>query len=495
MPAELRILFVTSEAHPLVKTGGLGDVGGALPPALRALGVDIRLMLPAYPGLIEQTQAKPLGSPLQALSSMLPVQLFQGVLPDTDTPVYLVDSPVLYHRNGPYVDENGKDWPDNLLRFGVFSRTAALFGSDGQVFGWTPQLIHCNDWQTGLTPAYLSVNSGRTAGSLLSIHNMAFQGNFPPLFLSQLELPKSSYSADGVEFHGQISFLKAGIYYADHISTVSPTYAREIQTAEFGYGLEGLLARRSGELTGILNGVDTTEWDPANDSLLPVRYARNRLSGKAVNKRALRERFGLDASENVPIVGIVSRLTKQKGIDLTLSVAERLLAEPMQLVVLGSGEKSFESQLMQLVSNLPGKVGVHIGYDEELAHLVEAGSDIFLMPSRFEPCGLNQMYSMLYGTPPVVRNTGGLADSVVDTTPSTLANDTATGFVFNGANSDELLACVLRALLLFDNKKAWRRLQISGMKRDFGWNRSAEQYLSLYQKLILGAAETLPTIP
>lgn len=359
-----------------------------------------------------------------------------------------------------------------------------MFGIAANPFGWEPQLIHCNDWQTGLTPAYLAHALEARASSLISIHNMAFQGNFPPHWLPHLDLPSSSFSVQGVEFHGQLSFLKAGIYYADHICAVSPTYAEEIQTAEFGNGLEGLLSSRMDQLTGILNGVDTAYWDPTNDPLLPAPFSRSKLAGKAINKRALQEQFDLTIDPKVPLLGIVSRLSWQKGIDLVLAIAGELLTQPVQLVVLGSGDKSFEADLKQLQQQWPKKVGVHLGYSEKLAHLVEAGADIFLMPSRFEPCGLNQMYSMLYGTPPVVRQTGGLADSVIDATPRNLAAKTATGFVFKGENEAELLACVLRALTLFQQKTAWQKLQISGMKRDFGWHSSALKYLELYRSLI-----------
>ena len=479
-----RVLFVTPEAHPLIKTGGLGDVAGALPAALRETGLDVRVLLPAYPSLIEKTGAEPLGPPLQVLRDILPARLFLGLMPDAATPVYLVDAPSLYHRCGPYVDENGRDWPDNVLRFGLLARVASMFGHEGGAFGWAPQLVHCNDWQTGLTPAYLAHAPGARARSLISIHNMAFQGNFAARLLRQLDLPRSSFSVQGLEFHGKLSFLKAGLYYADHITTVSPTYAREIQTAAFGYGLQGLLSLRRKQLTGILNGVDTVHWNPASDALLPARYSSGRLQGKSANKRSLQERFGLRTESGVPVLGMVTRLTRQKGIDLVLGIAEKLLAEPVQLIILGSGDGACQNELQRLRLDFEGKVGIHIGYDEELAHLVMAGSDIFLMPSRFEPCGLTQMYSMLYGTPPIVRRTGGLADSVVDATPRTLADDTATGFLFTGDNEAELMGCVLRALILYQQKTAWRRLQTRGMKQDFSWRHSAEQYLALYRVLV-----------
>ena len=462
MSDDMGVLFVTPEAHPLIKTGGLGDVGGALPTALRHVGVDARLLLPAYPGLIETVNAQPLGAPLLVLAGMLEVQLFHGLMPGGDTQVYLIDAPSLYYRSGPYVDEKGKDWADNAFRFAVLSRVAAMFGSQPDLFDWKPKLIHCNDWQTGLTPAYLSFGPGNQTRTLITLHNMAFQGNFPPRLLPHLDLPKTSYKVQGLEFHGQLSFLKAGLFYADHINAVSPTYAEEIQTSDYGYGLEGLLAQRNDQLSGILNGVDTSYWNPLHDPYLPENYSSTGLAGKAASKLALQKHFGLEQNPDVPLLGIVSRLTRQKGIDLVLAIADQLLAQSVQLAILGSGDSAFESELQCLPREQPGRVGIHIGYDEALAHVVEAGADIFLMPSRFEPCGLNQMYSMLYGTPPVVRHTGGLADSVVDATPSTLADGTATGFVFSGANEAELLACVLRALILFQDRKAWRKIQLAG---------------------------------
>lgn len=484
MPDALRVLVATPEAHPLIKTGGLGDVGGALPRALRESGVDARLLVPAYEGLIERLNAEPLSAPLRVLPDVLPVRLYQALMPDEDTPVYLIDAPSLYRRSGPYVDQNGRDWPDNALRFGALSRTAAIFGSDNVSFGWRPQIVHCNDWQTGLTPAYLSLSPGARARTLITVHNMAFQGVFPPSYLAHLCLPGSSFDIDGLEFHRQISFLKAGLRYADHITAVSPTYAKEIQTPEFGCGLDGLLAQRRDQLTGILNGVDRTEWDPAHDPQLPANYSSDNLEAKGQSKSVLQQRFGLKKAPGTPVLAIVSRLTNQKGIDLVLGIAEQLLAQPVQLAVLGSGENAFEAEFRRLQSGHPGRVGVHIGYDEGLAHLVEAGADIFLMPSRFEPCGLNQMYSMLYGTPPVVHRTGGLADTVIDATPSTLARGTATGFVFANENQTEFLSCLMRALILYQNREAWRRLQRTGMSQDFGWKRSALRYSRVYDSLL-----------
>ncbi|MCP4041823.1 MAG: glycogen synthase GlgA, partial [Gammaproteobacteria bacterium] len=385
---------------------------------------------------------------------------------------------------GPYGDEMGHDWPDNALRFGLFSRVAARFGGAKNTTGWSPNIIHCNDWQTGLVPAYLAHSRNRRPATVFSIHNLAFQGCFSAELVPYLDLPKSSFSIDGVEFHDKLSFLKAGLFYADHLTTVSPTYAHEIRTAEFGYGMEGLLSIRFAQLTGILNGVDTGHWDPATDPLLPCNYSRNDLGGKSACKAALQKQLGLKNDPDIPVLGLVSRLTWQKGIDLLLGISGELDRQPLQLAILGSGDKTYETQLRQLAMDAPGRVEVHVGYNEALAHLVEAGSDIFLMPSRFEPCGLNQMYSLRYGTLPLVRRTGGLADSVIDATPRTIDDGTATGFVFEGPNYAELQACILRSLLLYRQKTTWRQLQLNGMRQDFSWHHSARQYMELYRTLI-----------
>lgn len=487
---KIKILFVTPEAHPLIKTGGLGDIGGALPGALQRLGLEVRILLPAYPDLIEQTKARLCCEPIKVLTEKFQVQLFLGQMPNDRTPVYLIDAPALYHRSNPYVDENGYDWPDNAFRFAVLSRVAAIFATNPELSGWEPHIIHCNDWQTGLVPLYMALNPKTKAQSVFTIHNMSFQGIFPPYAIFHLALPRSSYAVEGIEFHQNISFLKAGLYYADHITTVSPSYAKEILTAEYGYGLEGLLIKRKERLTAIINGIDTKSWNPRSDPYLPAIYSQGKLQGKAINKRALQHRFGLESNLDVPLLAMVSRLTMQKGIDLLLDIADRLLQQPVQLIVMGSGESCFESILSQLRKAVPKKIGVHIGYDEALCHLIEAGADIFLMPSRYEPCGLNQMYSMRYGTPPVVRAVGGLADTVVDATPLTLANRSATGFVFAGESNDELFASLLRALILYQNRPAWRKLQINGMKQDFGLDRCAARYLRLYQALITGRVQS-----
>jgi starch synthase len=488
MPDSLRILYVTAEAHPLVSTGGLGNVGGALPSALRKLGVDVRLLIPAYRGLIAKIRGEPVGELFRVIPGAGPVQLFQGVLSGkASVPVYAIDCPSLYDREGgPYGDSDGDDWWDNPIRFGVLSKVAALFGSGTAHLGdWQADILHCNDWHTGLAPAYLAHDSKARAQSLITVHNLAFQGNFSPELIPALGLPWSSFSPYGLEFYGHLSFLKAGLHYADYITTVSPTYAREIQNPELGLGMEGLLAFRQNQLEGILNGVDTNLWDPRVDPYLPAHFSPFKFVGKAVNKQILQERLGLEAIAEIPLLAMVSRLTYQKGIDLLLGIVEELLTQPLQLVVLGTGERDYEMQFRQFARRYPRRVSFTADYDEGLAHLIEAGADIFIMPSRFEPCGLNQMYSMLYRTAPVVRCTGGLADSVVDTTPRTLADGTATGFVFKGANEAELMACVLRALLLYGDPHTWRKVLDNGMKRDFSWDFSAECYLKVYRSLLL----------
>lgn len=488
----LRVLFCTAEAEPLVKVGGLGEVSGALPPALRQLGLDVRLLLPAYQGLIDAIGGQAVGPLFQPLPGVnAPAQLVKGALPN-GAPVYAVDCPSLYDREGsPYSDRNGDPWPDNALRFGVLGKVAALFGTKPGLADWTADIVHCNDWHTGLAPAYLAHDSLACARSVISIHNIAYQGVYPPELLPALGLPKSCFIPDGVEFYGQLSFLKAGLYYADAITTVSPGYAREIQTAAGGYGLEGLLAYRHNRLTGILNGIDTAVWDPSRDAYLAAHFGPTDMVGKAVNKQLLQERLGLKVSPETVMLALISRFTAQKGVDLALEVARELLDvldEPVQLAVLGSGERHYELDWTRFAWDYPGRVSVTIGYDEPLAHLLEAGADIFLMPSRFEPCGLNQMYSMRYGTPPVAHRVGGLADSVVDATPRTLAAGTATGFVFENASKAELLACVLRALLAWQDRKTWSKLQHNGMTQDFGWGASAVQYGKLYQALTAAKA-------
>jgi len=449
----MRILFVTPEYAPFAKAGGLGDVSAALPAALRAQGTDVWVLLPGYPGVLKETAD---GREIARFSELgHDCRLLQKNF------LLVVDCPALYRREGdPYQDPGGQDWPDNALRFGFLCKIAARLAPQYDV-------VHCNDWPTALTPALTD------APSLLTIHNLAFQGNFSREWVARLGLPEALFTMDQAEFHGQLSFLKAGLTQARALTTVSPTYAREIQSAEFGCGLDGLLRHRNGALSGVLNGIDVETWDPATDALLAQRYDASSLEKKAANKAALRRRLNLEASDE-PLIGFVGRLTQQKGADLIAAAMPELAALPAQLAMLGRGERAIEGALTAAAARHPGRVALAVGFDEELAHLIEAGADVFLMPSRFEPCGLNQMYSQRYGTPPVARATGGLADTVIDG---------ETGFLFERAEASALVAAVRRALAAWREPARWREIQRAGMRRDFSWAAAARRYADLYSRL------------
>ena len=480
---ELKVLFATSEVAPLIKTGGLADVSGALPAALRAIGVDVRILAPGYKQVIAQLAQHKVVATFDALPGFPPARLLSGTMAH-DVPLLVLDCPVLYQRDGgPYQDASGHDWADNALRFGLLSKVAAVLGSNESQLDWRPDIVHCNDWQTGLTPAYLHFAQG-AAPSILAIHNLLFQGIFPPATVGELHLPPSCFSIDGVEYYGNLSFLKAWLFYADHITTVSPNYAQEIQQEPLGFGMQGLLATRRNKLTGILNGIDTDEWNPATDSHLAKKYSRARMTGKAANKEALQSKMGLNLDPDVPLLGVVSRLTHQKGLDLLLEIAPRLIQLPVQLAMLGSGEAKMQKTARDLSRRYPGKIGVHIGFSEELSHQIEAGVDMFVMPSRFEPCGLNQLYSQRYGTPPIVHAIGGLADSVVDCTEEALKDGTASGFAFHGMTAANLFDAIQRAIDLYHNKAKWKLLRKNCMAKDFGWQRSAEAYRAVYLKAL-----------
>ena len=450
----------------MTKTGGLGDVTQALPEALRAAGIDVRTLLPGYPAVLDYFGRKEELAKLRLLG-------FDCCLLAADAFI-LIDCPPLYARDGgPYQAGDGRDWEDNALRFGVLSRAAALLGSAASSLEWRPQVVHCHDWPAGLAPVYLSAQPVRAA-TLMTVHNLAFQGNYDPGLLGRLELPAGAFSLDGVEFFGKLSFLKGGLACADALSTVSPTYAGEIQRPPLGCGLDGLLRHRAAVLTGILNGIDTQVWDPAADRLIAERYDAASLERKAVNKAALQRRMGLASEPDMPLLGMVARFTHQKGADLVAAAAQALAALPAQLAVVGKGERALEEALLGLAARHPGRIAVRIAFDEALAHAVEAGADLFLMPSRFEPCGLNQMYSQHYGTPPVVRRTGGLADTV---------EDGVTGFVFDGSESEALVAAVRRALAAYADPPRWRAIQRAGMARDFSWPAAARRYADLYRRV------------
>ena len=482
--APLRVLFATAEAAPVIKTGGLGDVGGALPLALHRMGVDVRVLLPGYPVVLDALGVRARHAHvLTALSHAGPTRIVAATLPN-GVPALVADHPWLFERpGGPYQDPAGTDWPDNAERFGLFAKVAALLASDAAGLAWLPDVVHCNDWHMGLVPLYLRM-AGQPRASVITVHNLAYQGIFPRGWMDTLGLPPALFTPEGIEFYGELSFLKAGLVYSDAITAVSPTYAREIQSAPLGFGLEGVLHARRDALFGILNGIDTDEWNPAHDARIDARYDAANLAAKTANRRALRARLGLADAEGIPLFGVVSRLVEQKGIDLVADVAPRLLDLPAQLAVLGTGDAALERRFAALADAAPGRIAVRIGFDETLAHLVEAGADAFLMPSRFEPCGMNQMYSQRYGTPPIVRRTGGLADTVVDCTPATLADGTASGFVFDEARPGALLAAIERAVAAFADPATWQALQRNGMARDFGWGRAAARYAELYAQVI-----------
>ncbi len=486
----MKVLFVTSELAPLVKTGGLGDVSGSLPLALAALGVDVRVLLPAYPAVLRalkldagSTVPRVVVATVPAQAAMPAAQLISARSPQ-GIELLLLHCPVLYDRPGnPYLGPDGRDWHDNDLRFGLLSRVAALLGGPASPKVWHPDIVHANDWQAALAPVYLAYTSAPRAASVMTVHNLAYQGIFPPDTVARLGLPAQSFVVDGAEFYGKLSFLKGGLACADAITTVSPTYAREICTPTLGFGLQGLLAARSQVLTGILNGIDIDYWNPATDPMIAQRYDAAGLALKRANKRALQETLGLAPDDRAFVLGMVTRLVEQKGVDLVADVAEQLVALPAQLVIQGTGDRALEERLLALARRHPSRVAVRIAFDETLAHGIEAGADVFLMPSRFEPCGMNQMFSQRYGTLPLVCRTGGLADSINDCTDETLAAGTATGFSFAPAEAQALLAAVRRAHALFANAQAWASVQRAAMARDVSWRASAEQYLALYQRV------------
>ncbi|MHB1515965.1 MAG: glycogen synthase GlgA [Acidiferrobacteraceae bacterium] len=471
-----RVLYAATECAPWVKTGGLGDVVGTLPEAIRAAGVDLRVLLPAYPALRVAIRGR-------RLATFEGAVLSETTLP-SGVPALLLEASALFDRDGgPYQDRQGRDWPDNAERFSLFARAAAWIAGEETSLGWRPQLLHCNDWQTALAPAYLRFMHGSDAVSLMTVHNLAFQGLFSRDVFQSLRLPEAAYAIEGIEFYGKVSFLKAGLYYADAISTVSPTYAREIQRAPTGFGLEGLLAKRHDVLHGILNGIDVRLWDPARDPLIAAPYDCDQLETKARNKRALQEFLGLYPDPHVPLFGTVSRLTHQKGIDLLLSVGERLVSLPGELALLGRGDKDLEEATLAFAQKHRGSAATIIGFDEGLAHLIEAGADIFLMPSRFEPCGLNQMYSQRYGTPPVAHATGGLVDTITDFDPRGGRTD-GSGFMFAEPTPASFFSAIQRAVAAYRDTVTWRRLQKNGMHADFSWDASAQHHAALYRSLI-----------
>lgn len=477
-----KVLYITSEAFPLIKTGGLADVAGSLPIALSNLSHDVHILLPAYPDVLRQVKKS--RQLVTGTYYNLEVSLFETQLPGSQLKVWLVNCPAVFERpGGPYIDDKGRPWHDNALRFAIFCRVAVDIAMNKLGLGWQPDIVHCNDWQSGLVPALLELHKKRPA-TVFTVHNLAYHGLFDYQTFLDLGLPARLWKQDGLEFYGQMSFIKGGLAFADRINTVSPTYAREILRPEYGYGLDGLLLHRQDRLTGILNGIDSEVWDPETDQYLQTTYSKKTLTDKSINKTALQKQLGLPVDADIPLIGMVSRMVEQKGLDTILKGMQEILALPVQIIMLGTGEIHYEIKLAEWASKHPSQLKVIIGYKEPLSHQIEAGSDLFLMPSTFEPCGLNQLYSLRYGTLPIVRNVGGLADTVVDASEENINNATANGFVVKEQTVSGLLATIERALSLYAQDKIWHQLQVTAMEADFSWQSSAEHYTRLYEQAL-----------
>jgi starch synthase len=476
--------MIGSEALPFAKSGGLGDVLGALPPALARVGWDVTVALPRYRGVAAGTVVDTFPVTIGAYTRE--VSFHHAPMPD-GARALLIDCPDLFDREAMYHVDN-IDFADNPRRFGMLARAALEFVARR---GTPPDVVHTHDWQGGLGPVYLRTLYaahpvlGGTP-SVFTIHNLAYQGLFEPDWLPRLDLPWSLFTMEQLEFWGRISFLKGGINHADAITTVSRTYAREIQTPELGFGFDGILRRRAAVLSGILNGIDTTEWNPADDRFLPAPYDASHLNGKAAAKSAVLAQYGLPAGGHAstrPLIGMISRMVDQKGLDLIAALADDFPRLDATFVVLGTGDEQYEDLWTSLAAKHPDRIGVRIGFDEGLAHLVEAGADMFLMPSRFEPCGLNQMYSLRYGTVPIVHAVGGLADTVADVSDeASTRHDRGQGFVFHGYTAAALLEALRRALDCFGRPDAWRAIQAAGMAVDHSWDRSAQEYVKIYRR-------------
>jgi starch synthase len=481
----LRVLFVSSEIYPLAKTGGLADVSASLPKALGALGVDMHLFLPGYPKALEAAAHKSLAAEVADFMGAGPLRLIAARMPDTGIPVWLADCPALFHRpGGLYQDDNGQDWSDNARRFTVFNHVAARLSLGRLVPDWRADIVHANDWHAGLLPAILAAAPQPRPATVFTMHNLAYQGLFPAALYPQLGLPAGLFTAHGLEFYGQISFLKAGIRYADRLTTVSPTYAQEILTGEYGFGLEGLLQHRARDLVGILNGADYRIWDPALDGNLPANFDAKHIALKRVCKAALQDEIGLDVDQDSPLLVSVSRIVDQKMADVVAQILPDLAESGAQCALIGDGDRDLEARFEAAARRYPGRIVARLGYEEPLAHRFLAGGDILLHPARFEPCGLTQLYAMRYGTLPVVRRTGGLSDTVIDADEHALRRGTATGFVFDNAGAADLLFSVERALALYRQPLVWRKVQRQAMAQNFDWSQSARRYLELYRKLV-----------
>ncbi len=474
------VLSVASEAYPLIKTGGLADVTGALPAALAAHDVTVRTLLPGYPAVMGALEG---GQVLRDYADFFggPAELIAGRAGGLD--IIAVNAPHLYARPGnPYLGPDRKDWPDNWRRFAALSFAAYEIGG-GAAGEFQPQILHCHDWQAGLVPAYVRYNAPTPVKAILTVHNIAFQGLFGFEIFNALRLDYRAAQERAIEFYGLVNYLKAGLQAADQLTTVSPTYALEIKTAAYGMGLEGLLTARAESLVGITNGIDYGEWDPRTDRSLHTTFGHNSTEDRQGNRRALELRFNIDESPG-PLFSVVSRLTTQKGLDMLVGVIDDLVEAGGKLIVLGSGDAEIENGFAGAALRHPGKVGFTRGYDEPLSHLIQGGADIMMVPSRFEPCGLTQLYGLRYGCVPLVSRVGGLADTVIDANEAAIEAGVATGIVFAPAEQYALRDAILRAVPLYGRPKVWRKMQRRGMKSDVSWDLSAAKYAKLYQKLL-----------
>jgi starch synthase len=473
----VRVLSVASEIYPIIKTGGLADVVGALPIALRAEGVETLTLVPGYPDVT---------CALRDAREVFEWPLFFGgatrLLRGScgELELFVLDAPHLFARPGnPYLSPEGVDWPDNGLRFAALSRMADNIGL-GAVASFAPDIVHVHDWQAALAAAYLHYSGRPRPGTVLTVHNLAYQGRFPPSMLEEIGLPPESFRMYGVEYYGDIGFLKAGLQFADRITTVSPTYAMEIQGDEGGMGLGGLLRERSSDISGILNGIDTDVWDPTTDPLIASGFDLGALDRRAANKAALQRRFGLEQRPDAFLLGVISRLSWQKGLDLLLENLPMVMGEGMQLVLLGSGDADLQDRYRAAAQAHAGEVGAVIGYDEALAHLIQAGTDALVVPSRFEPCGLTQLCAQRYGAVPIVSRVGGLEDTVVDANEATIV----TGFKFGPVTTENLAGALRRGHAVFRDTPAWRKMQQNGMSTDVSWRNRASRYADLYRQII-----------
>jgi starch synthase len=482
---QLKVLSVASEIFPLIKTGGLADVAGALPGALAKENVLTTTLAPGYPALLAKLER---AEPAHRYNELFggPATLLAAKGGDLD--LFVLDAPHLFTRPGnPYLGPDGRDWPDNAQRFAALARVGADIG-EGAATNFAPDIVHAHDWQAALTAAYLHYDGARRPGTVITVHNLAFQGHFPAELLEPLGLPADSLVIDGVEYFGGIGFLKAGLQFSDRITTVSPTYAREIMTPEWGMALDGLLRRRADVVHGIVNGIDVDVWDPENDAHLPQSYNAARLDMRPRNKTALQRRMDLEPKADAPLFGVVARISSQKGLDLLLGALPTLLEQGGQLALLGAGDRILEEAFAQAARTHAGAVGCIFDYDEGLAHLMQAGSDFIVVPSRFEPCGLTQLCALRYGATPIVTRVGGLADTVIDANEAALTAGVATGVQFSPPVADQITYALKRAGALYQDPAAMRRLRINGMRADVSWRSPAKRYAALYQEIAPASA-------